>query len=314
MDLMDLPNNEAPVLSKAIVASGMLKQPFVVVDVGVYGGEHPRWNVLGDHLYLYGFDARKEAIDPLAQHWSGSTRRFYFNSGIGNEDGIREFQVVDNVASSSFYKSPTASIGRSVPIRRLDGLIADETIQAPNFIKVDVEGYEKYVFMGAANAIATTVLAVEFETNFNHSPEYPTGHLAMIHDLLRPHGFFLADMTFDRHRGLPSTFDVLFCREPRTPDEIVKLAIIHDLYRHETMARDILAAHPSAGSLVFNSQSQPLTVNLQMETSAAESKDCLGQQSHEVELQFLRDQLSQLKGSISWRCTAPLRAIRRLIF
>src|SRR4051812_24691142 len=205
---MDLPYNNSPNLTRTLMKCGLLKQPFVVVDVGVYGGEHPRWDILSDKLYLYGFDARSEAINPLVQQSVGSTRRFYFNSAIGDEDGIREFQIVENVASSSFYiSSSTPSTARAVPIRKIDSLIADNTIKPPDFMKVDVEGFEKYVFMGAANALDTSIIAVEFETNFNHSPEYPTGHFAMIHDILRPRGFFLADMTFDRSRGMPSTFD-----------------------------------------------------------------------------------------------------------
>ena len=37
--------------------TGVLEEPFVVVDVGVFGGENPRRHLLGDFLVVHGFDA-----------------------------------------------------------------------------------------------------------------------------------------------------------------------------------------------------------------------------------------------------------------
>ena len=62
---MDLFFNENPRFTKWLVASGGLREPFVVIDVGVQGGENPRWRFLGDHLIVHGFDAIKEAVDDL---------------------------------------------------------------------------------------------------------------------------------------------------------------------------------------------------------------------------------------------------------
>ena len=60
---MELFFNRNPQLTKWLVGSGALHEPFVVVDVGVQGGENPRWHFLGDHLVFHGFDAISEVID-----------------------------------------------------------------------------------------------------------------------------------------------------------------------------------------------------------------------------------------------------------
>ena len=56
-----------PRLTQRRVDCGGLREPFVVIDVGVQGGENPRWRFLGDHLILHGFDAIKEAVDDLTR-------------------------------------------------------------------------------------------------------------------------------------------------------------------------------------------------------------------------------------------------------
>ncbi len=45
---MDLALNEQADFTRWVVREGLLRQPFVLVDVGVQGGEHPRWQPLGD--------------------------------------------------------------------------------------------------------------------------------------------------------------------------------------------------------------------------------------------------------------------------
>jgi hypothetical protein len=87
---MDIFFNPNPRFTKWLVASGGLHEPFVVVDVGVFGGENPRCHFLGDHLIVHGFDAIKEAIDDLARQSVRSPNRPFHWFAIGNEDGDRK--------------------------------------------------------------------------------------------------------------------------------------------------------------------------------------------------------------------------------
>jgi hypothetical protein len=63
-----------------------------------------------------------------------------------------------------------------IPIRRLDSLLAEGVIPTADFIKVDVEGFEKDVLLGARELLRAGVLGLEIETNFGVSPTYPKSH------------------------------------------------------------------------------------------------------------------------------------------
>src|SRR5262245_54108853 len=239
---MELAFNADPAFTKWVVSKGLLHEDFVLVDVGVRGGENPGWDVLGDHLIVHGFDAGKEAIDALNRR-KGRDRSHYHWCAIGNEDGERDFFTIpDNPTQSSFSRPRTSCLAdgkrryetRRVPVRSLDSLLAGGEIPAPDFLKVDVEGSEKHVFYGAARCLSERLLGIETETNFNASPDYPNTHIGLVQDCIVPHGFQMFDVNFHRAprasfedgqkaHGLrrlahhqtsrPATFNVLFCRD-----------------------------------------------------------------------------------------------------
>jgi hypothetical protein len=62
---MDLYHHDQVPFTCWVISEGLLHEPFVVVDVGVQGGEHPRWGLLGEQVRVYGFDAISEAIDRI---------------------------------------------------------------------------------------------------------------------------------------------------------------------------------------------------------------------------------------------------------
>ena len=153
MQPMDLAFNINPRFTKWLASSGALHEPFVVIDVGVLGGENPRWHFFGDHLIVHGFDAIKEVIEELTQGNAGSPNKTFHAHAIGNEDGERTFFFKpSNPTNSSFYDSPNPQVeARTVPVRRLDALLKEGTIPKADFLKVDVEGFERDVFWGASS-------------------------------------------------------------------------------------------------------------------------------------------------------------------
>jgi hypothetical protein len=60
-----------------VVKAGILLEPFVLVDIGVQGGENPSWHRLGDYLIVHGFDALEEAIDQLRKQTERAPNRHY---------------------------------------------------------------------------------------------------------------------------------------------------------------------------------------------------------------------------------------------
>ena len=103
---MDLFFNQNPQFTKWLVRSDALREPFVVIDVGVQGGSHPRWHLLGDYLIFHGFDAIKEVVEELTRRNSKVSNKTFHWLAIGNEDGEREFYFnPGNPTNSSFYQS-----------------------------------------------------------------------------------------------------------------------------------------------------------------------------------------------------------------
>lgn len=67
--------------------------------------------------------------------------------------------------SASFHGNEVTPCSEShlIPVRRLDDLVADDTIRRPHLIKIDVEGHELGVIRGALDTIADARPAIIFE-------------------------------------------------------------------------------------------------------------------------------------------------------
>jgi len=247
---MDIYNHEAPAFTNWVIANNFLREPFVVVDIGVQGGEHPRWERLGALVHLHGFDAIQEVIDGLKAAHAGRKNRSYYALALGNEDGQREFFVSADTYGSSFFSSDRSQSGkqngislgsRTVEIRRLDTLFASGILPPADYIKLDCEGFEPEILRGAKAYLAHSgAVCVTVETNFGVSPVFPRTPFAEINDLLVEHRLLVFDLNAvraprasytaaraaqpwpapdpmvdvpDLDVGRPGTFDFVFCRD-----------------------------------------------------------------------------------------------------
>jgi FkbM family methyltransferase len=249
---MDLYHHDQPPFTRWVIENGLLHEPFVVIDVGVQGGEHPRWELLGDRVRVYGFDAISEAIDRIKKVNADRPHRVYRATALGNEDGEREFFVPANTFSSSFYADRTRGAAaathgdgapgpRMVEIRRLDSLFAAGEIPAADYIKIDCEGFDPEVLRGARTYLAcSNILCVTVETGFGISWIYPRTAFAEINDIVVQHRLLVFDLNYVRYQrpayvaarakhpwpptdpmhdapdldvGQPGTFDFVFCRD-----------------------------------------------------------------------------------------------------
>ena len=344
---MDLAWNRNAEFTKWVVSAGLLTEPFVVIDVGVQGGENIRWRALGDHLIVHGFDPIEEVVQKLIEENRGRSNRHYHSMAVGNVDGEQAFYFnsVDPF-QSSMYGQPTNRIDeektervRMVPIRRLDSLLAEGVIPKADFIKVDVEGFEKDVLLGARELSRAGVLGLEIETNFGVSPSYPKSHFGTMAELALENHLLVFDLAFNRiprarfqralvRKGLepisnqnslgrPATVNVLFGRDlvdevdhrgnyqspcrPFSVNQLIKSIIIYEMHAMNDVALDI--AERFAERL-----GSRLDVDRAVRMLA--DPDCL---TNEYQRQ-VRAQIRAFEVSTSWRVTAPLRWAKTLLF
>jgi FkbM family methyltransferase len=199
---VDLYHNPTPSFTQWVTEHGLLHEPFVVVDIGVQGGPHPRWNYLGRYAHIYGFDPIGEVIDELEK--TNTLNRFYRAMALGDEDGERQLTISSNTYESSFYKSKAVSgsspngiaLGnRLVKVRRLDTLFAAGEIPSADYIKIDCEGFEPPVIRGAREYLArSNVLCVTTETNLGVSPVYSRTPFVEICEMLSEHRLLVFDL------------------------------------------------------------------------------------------------------------------------
>src|SRR6516164_4316140 len=343
---MDLALNEQADFTRWVVSERLLREPFVLIDVGVQGGENQRWQPLGDHLVVHGFDPIEEVVRELTEQNHHRPNCHYHCMAVGNVDGEQEFYFNPaNPTASSMFRQGISRFDvenveqpRQVPIRRLDSLLAEGLIPQVDFLKVDVEGFEKDVLMGAHNLLANA-LGVETETNFGVSDAYPKSHFGTLAEILLEHDFLVFDLAFNRiprasfrralegkgiktdpqHDGFgkPAMVNVLFCRDlidetdapsnyqtpckPFTLDQLIKMMIIYELHGLNDIAVDTAERFAELlGSRFDVERAIRLLAN----------PDCRpGGAGHEE----LRKHIYDIEHSTSWRVTAPLRAAREML-
>src|SRR5262245_51490969 len=203
---MDLGINYNADFTKWVVSAGLLTESFVLIDVGVQGGENIRWRPLGDHLVVHGFDPIQEVVQKLMEENRGRSNRHYHCMAVGNVDGEQAFYFNPvNPSESSMYGRLADRFDenggeqvRTVPIRRLDSLLAEGVIPTADFVKIDVEGFEKEVLLGAPELLRAGVLGLEADTNFGVSPAYPKSHFGTLAELALEHHLLVFDIAFNR--------------------------------------------------------------------------------------------------------------------
>jgi len=214
-------NPESP-FTRWVVQQGLLRERFVVIDVGCQGGVHVQWDLLGDLAEVHAFDAIKEAVEDLARR-EARPNRHYYNIALGNEDGERKFFVKPNVFSSSFIAedirarfveygpdivsdpqleplgAPSGPGARITKVRRLDTLFAEGTLPRADVIKLDCEGFEPEILAGAREFMrASKVLAVTAETNFLPSKAGARTQFDDLHASLLEQGLRVFDLVSER--------------------------------------------------------------------------------------------------------------------
>lgn len=198
-----------------------LTTPATLVDVGVAAGTPP--------LHEAFPDARLVLVEPLVE-WepdlerlvSGRARGEYVLAAAGSAPGTRTINVEPRLTerSSFFEREPFEDNGdgtsaREVPVITLDSLLADLEIESPIGLKIDTEGWEHDVLLGATELLERTAWVIA-EVSLDQRFAGRTSFVDLV-TLLAERGFEVSDV-LDVGRSeitVDATFvDLVFTRRP----------------------------------------------------------------------------------------------------
>ncbi len=203
--------------------------PFSLIDVGASGGIADYWSVFGDKLHAVGFDPYVTEVDRLnaaetrphvryeAAYVGAASYGGLFPPDLRNDpirsrnddpflrvSAARAMRLLHHDYGAAAYNrgAPAIMATRSVQLDDVAGTAGTD------FIKVDTDGHEIEVLVGAERLLSGSVLGLLVECQF-HGPVHPYSNaFAAIDTFLRERGFSLFDL--DAHRysrsALPGRF------------------------------------------------------------------------------------------------------------
>jgi FkbM family methyltransferase len=164
----------------------------VGANVGYYTTQFSDW--AGEHGKVVAFEPIPASFAALREQADGRPNVQLLNLALGDRDETMTIALEDDPTSplNSFATPVSAEAAKlELPVRRGDGVRADEGLPAPDVLKVDVEGFEQEVLEGLAETLREgSCRAVLCEVHFavlesrgrKHAPDE-------IVRLLEGHGF-----------------------------------------------------------------------------------------------------------------------------
>lgn len=166
----------------AVDVHAILDGEFVtMVDVGASGGVLPRWYPCRRDISFIGIEPDKRSSEDLmnSEEAKGFQRYRVIPHGAWDVDGEVSISFTRKPMCSSHYQPNTELLGRfpdferfdivgsgNVECQTLDALIPDSA-DAPDFMKMDLEGGELAVLHGARN-ILKSCMALHVEVGFQY--------------------------------------------------------------------------------------------------------------------------------------------------
>ncbi|MBK7097518.1 MAG: FkbM family methyltransferase [Sphingobacteriales bacterium] len=135
-----------------------------IIDIGANEGQFStKMRILFPEAAIYAFEPIKSVFNQLVENFSNDKNFAAFDVALGEQKGTIDFFENESSASSSvlemeknhtdhfdFTKNVSAI---SVNVEKLDDVFANQKINEPLLIKLDVQGYEKIVINGGMNTI-----------------------------------------------------------------------------------------------------------------------------------------------------------------
>ena len=137
--------------------------PKMIVDVGAAQGH---WTRMAARIWpaarIFGVDPNASNIPSLEQTKRDLPQFDYLRAFLGPEQRLVRYH--DSGDQTSLYEPPQAAASDEAPMVTLDGLLP-QLPRAPDFLKLDVQGFELEVLKGGTRAMESCEAAL-LEVNF----------------------------------------------------------------------------------------------------------------------------------------------------
>lgn len=173
-------------------------EPATVVDVGVAYGTPELYDAFPGARFLL-VDPLEEYAEAIGQITARLPHAEWVRAAAGPEPGEIEISVNRAPALSSTLGSwkghDDGGRARTVPVVRIDDLVAERSLPGPYLIKADVEGAELRVLDGASATLEQTELVMLEVNLFEFLPGQPQLHDVVAY--MKDRGF----VTYDFYGG-----------------------------------------------------------------------------------------------------------------
>ena len=153
------------------------------VDIGARGGIKQHWRLIRDQLEVHAFEPNKDEWENLKRqiYWEGVN---IYHDALWSEPKLVRLHVTKNPGLTSVYKPlPLSERLEVIRVDRIQAKTLDSFGLDPDYIKVDTQGSELDILMGAEKSLnnCTCVeIEVEFEELYEGQPLFNEVNLFML--------------------------------------------------------------------------------------------------------------------------------------
>ena len=291
-----IPTESSLALLRNVLATGILTDPFMLVDVGASCGIDPWWYTFGAHLRAVGFDPllaemqRQQALRPhegityvagaVTYHGYDALfplalrydlMRMRNNAWLDRSSCQHAMKRTQHNFTKERFNSGMEVVHADT-MYELDTYFAPDVYNTIDFLKIDTDGHDYAVLLGAEQLLQSDVLGILVEADVNGSVHDYANTYSNIDRFLRAHGYTLFDLAAHRYSraALPSRFcypflaqtvtgqpccadmlylkdygDPLYARKwkPTSPQKLVKLLCLFLLFGLPDCAAELLETH-----------------------------------------------------------------------
>lgn len=159
-------SGEIEALSFALKGANAIS-PITIFDVGAHDGEYLKAALpfLGKNGRAFCFEPQLATFQSLTEAFANDRRVTITNAALGKKEGIGMlFSSEDGVTTASLHPQEAFQSSRQVRITTVDHFCEENAITQIDLLKIDTEGHEMEVLLGAAKALdAGLIHAIQFE-------------------------------------------------------------------------------------------------------------------------------------------------------